>query len=64
MEIFDADNNLLKEGDRVYCYDLDGQTKVYGTIHYNDIISNTWYIKYDDGDECLVLDFAVVWKVN
>ncbi len=62
----DGDGAILHEGDRVYCYDLiDGRpNRVYGTIHRNvdnpDV--SDWYIDYDDGEECAVLDISLVYK--
>jgi len=53
------------EGERVWCYDFDG-SKVQGSIHRNtdhpDV--SDWYIKYDDGHECAVLDENSVNKVK
>lgn len=59
----DADGNILHEGDRVFAYDLDGK-RVYGTLRPNDGYEEVseWYVEYDDGEECAVLDFDQLWK--
>jgi hypothetical protein len=55
---------VFKQGDRVYAFDLDS-TKVYGILYENDHKEvSEWYVKYDDGAECAVLDFDVLWKHN
>ena len=60
----DADGQRLYAGDRVYAYDIDGRTRVYGTLLPNDDYKDVaeWYVEYDDGAECAVLDFGVLWK--
>ncbi len=67
IKLIDVDGNILHEGDRVYSYDFDGSGKiirVYGTLHKNVDYPNVsdWYIVYDDGAECAVLDTEFVYK--
>ena len=54
----------FKEGQRVYAFDIDG-SKCYGTLHKNTEYQNIseWYIAYDDGHECAVLDIGTVCPV-
>lgn len=55
----------FNEGDRVFSYELDG-SQVFGTIHKNkdnpDV--SEWYIRYDDGEECAVLDISIVFHAS
>lgn len=64
--IADADNNPLHEWDRVYTHDyLDGNiTRFYGNLRVNENNPevSAWYIEYDDGESCAVLDFGLVYK--
>ena len=53
----------LKQGDRVYSFDIDGSV-VYGVLYKNDPGFSEWQIKYDDGEECAVLDLSLVFKVE
>jgi hypothetical protein len=53
--------NELKSGDRVYSFDLDS-SKVYGILLKNDTGLSEWMIRYDDGEECAVLDLSLVFK--
>ena len=64
---FDGDGLVLHEGDRVYSYDYDKNLKpsrCYGTLHKNEDYPNVseWYIAYDDGQECAVLEISLVFK--
>lgn len=59
MKPKDADGKTLHEGDRVYSYDLDSK-RYYGTLHKNS--DDTWFVVYDDGNECLVVEFSLIWK--
>ena len=64
---FDGDGQVLHEGDRVYSYDYDKNLKpsrCYGTLHKNEDYPNVseWYIAYDDGQECAVLEMSLVFK--
>lgn len=57
-----------QQGDRVYVYDTDktGQVrKYYGTLMKNTDYPEVseWYIKFDDGNDCAVLDMDSVVKV-
>jgi hypothetical protein len=58
-------NEEFKEGERVYCFGF-GYQKDYGTIHKNTEYPNVseWYIRYDDGEECAVVDERFVFKVK
>lgn len=63
----DGDGQVLHEGDRVYSYDYDKNLKpsrYYGTLHKNEDYPNVseWYIAYDDGQECAVLEMSLVFK--
>jgi len=55
---------VFTEGDRVVAYDLGD--KVYGILCENTDHPEVseWYVKYDDGAECAVLDFDFLWKAN
>lgn len=59
----DGDGNILNEGDRVYTYDFD-TTIVLGSIHKNIDNPNVseWYVHYDDGEDCAVLDLSLIFK--
>lgn len=52
----------FKDGDNVYSFDHSGK-KQYGIIHKNIDFPeiSEWYIKYDDGEECAVLDLNLVF---
>jgi hypothetical protein len=62
------DGKVLYEGDRVYSYDYDVENfapkKCYGTLHKNKDYPEVseWYIAYDDGQECAVLQMSLVFK--
>jgi hypothetical protein len=63
----DGDGQVLHEGDRVYSYGYDDKWKpqrVYGTLHKNEDFPEVseWYIAYDDGQECAVLEMSLVFK--
>lgn len=64
----DGDGQVLHEGDRVYCYDYNVETvapqRYYGTLHKNEYYPEVseWYINYDDGQECAVLEMSLVFK--
>ena len=59
----DGEGKRLYEGDRVYTYDFDN-TRVYGTLLPNDDYKEVseWYVEYDDGVACAVLDFNQIFK--
>lgn len=64
----DGDGQVLHEGDRVYSYGYDDNWKpqrLYGTLHKNEDFPTVseWYIAYDDGQECAVLEMSLVFKV-
>jgi hypothetical protein len=54
-----------KEGDRVFSYGF-GYKQHNGTIHKNTEYPEVseWYIKYDDGEDCAVLDINCVYKLD
>jgi hypothetical protein len=63
----DGDGQVLHEGDRVYSYGYDDKWKpqrLYGTLHKNEDYPEVsdWYIAYDDGQECAVLEMSLVFK--
>lgn len=61
----DGNNIRLHEGDRVYTHDtVNGVVKrFYGTIYLNDHKEvSEWAVKYDDGNDCAVLDFGQIFK--
>ena len=63
----DGDGRVLHEGDRVYSYGYDDNWKpkrLYGTLHKNEDFPEVskWYIAYDDGQECAVLEMSLVFK--
>ena len=55
----------FKEGDRVFSYGF-GYEKHGGTIYKNTEYPEVseWYIKYDDGEECAVIDINYVYKLD
>jgi len=62
-----VENKTLKEGDRVYSYDYDNNSKpsrYYGTLRKNTDYPHVseWYIAYDDGHDCAVLEMSLVFK--
>lgn len=63
---FDGIGNILHEEDRVYIFDpvAHTHTRHYGTLYIKSIDTKTkeWYVKYDDGGDCLVIDFALLYK--
>mgnify|MGYP006268344627 CR=1 FL=1 len=66
--LIDGDGQVLHEGDRVYSYDYDVETvapqRCYGTLYKNEDYPEVseWYIAYDDGQECAVLEMSLVFK--
>jgi hypothetical protein len=54
----------FNEGDRVFSYGF-GYEVHEGTIYKNENTDvSEWYIKYDDCEECAVLDIAGVYYIN
>ena len=51
------------EGERVSTFDINGMV-LYGTIHKNIDFPQVsqWYIRFDDGIECAVVDESLVIK--
>ena len=62
----DGDGQTLHEGDRVFTHGFtdSGWGRHYGSLHKNEEFPNVsdWWIDYDDGEQCAVLDFADVFK--
>lgn len=54
------------DGQRVYAYELDPHTRLYGTLRQGETIRGPedWYVDYDDGESCLVLDFSALWDAR
>lgn len=55
----------FNEGDRVFSYGF-GYEKHNGTIYKNSENPNVseWYIQYDDGLDCAVLDINAVYPLK
>lgn len=62
-KVTDGNGIELNKGDRVATQDWDGKI-VYGTLLPNDGFEEVaeWYVAYDDGQECAVLDFKQLFK--
>lgn len=66
--LLDCDGQILHEMDRVYSYDYNVETgdpqRCYGTLHKNEDYPEVseWYITYDDGQDCAVLEMSLVFK--
>lgn len=65
--IKDAEGNTLHEGDRVYTHDFNEKGKivrVYGTLKPNEDHKEVseWYVEYDDGMDCAVLNYNDIYK--
>jgi hypothetical protein len=63
----DGEGKILHEGDRVYSYGWEGfSVRHYGTLRLNSDYPDVseWYIEYDDGNDCAVLDMSMVFKAN
>lgn len=61
--LIDHYGNELTEGARVYCFDFDAK-KVYGTLYLNKDYQHVsrWFIAFDDGNDCAVLNEQSVFK--
>ncbi len=61
--IIDPQGFELNVGDRVCAFDLDGH-KYEGILLLNSDHPHVskYYVKYDDGNECDVLDLKLIWK--
>ena len=64
--LIDGDGQKLHEGDRVFTYDVftPKQQRIYGTLYKNSEFPNVsdYYVSYDDGEDCAVLDFTTLFK--
>jgi hypothetical protein len=63
----DGNSEELNEGDRVFTYEYTftpANSRTFGTLHKNIEYPEVseWYVKYDDGEECAVLDFRFIFK--
>jgi hypothetical protein len=64
---YDADNNRLYEGDRVYSHDVaddGGYVRCYGTLMKSEEPETYghWCVEYDDGECFMVLGWGDVWS--
>ena len=63
----DGDGQTLHEGDKVFTHGFtdNGWGRHYGLLYKNEEFPNVseWWIDYDDGEQCAVLDFNDVFKV-
>ncbi len=55
----------MKAGDRIYTYEVDG-TKVFGTLQRGETFRgpDDWFVDYDDGESCVVLDMDQIFKID
>lgn len=64
--LIDGDGQKLHEGDRVFTYDAfaSNHERIYGTLYKNSEFPNVsdYYVSYDDGQDCAVLDFTTLFK--
>jgi hypothetical protein len=64
--LIDGDGQKLHEGDRVFTYDAfaSNHERIYGTLYKNSEFPNVsdYYVSYDDGEDCAVLDFTTIFK--
>lgn len=62
----DAKGKDIKAGDRVQSYDPLKMELVSGTLMKNDehLEVSEFYVKYDDGEECAVLDPEMLLKIE
>jgi len=62
----DGDGQELNEGDRVCTYDVftPDDAMICGTLRRNTENPEVaeWYVEYDDGEDCAVLDFSLLFK--
>lgn len=65
LQVDNMEKVKFKEGDRVFSYGF-GYEQHNGTIHKNTEYPEVseWYIKYDDGEECAVLDVDAVYPLS
>lgn len=58
-----GDGEVLHPQDRVYSYDIDSK-RYYGILQLNDDHPEVseWYVEYDDGNECAVLQPNLIFK--
>jgi hypothetical protein len=62
--LIDGDGQKLHLQDRVYTYEAFTNERVYGTLYKNSEFPNVsdYYVSYDDGEDCAVLDFTTIFK--
>lgn len=53
------------DGMRVFTNDLDG-SRQYGTLRQGETFRGPedWYVEYDDGQSCIVLDFSTIYDAR
>ena len=62
--LMDGYGQKLHLQDRVYTYEAFANERVYGTLYKNSEFPNVsdYYVSYDDGEDCAVLDFKTLFK--
>jgi hypothetical protein len=62
--LIDGDGQKLHLQDRVYTYEAFTNERIYGTLYKNSDFPNVsdYYVSYDDGEDCAVLDFKTIFK--
>lgn len=55
---------ILNIGDRVFTYDaFSNYDKVFGVLQFGETaFGEMWYVDYEDGESCIVLDINSIWK--
>ena len=65
MDTIDFNGIELKAGDKVGTYDMNG--KFYKGILKQDescTVCDGWYVDYEDGKSCAVLEFSFLYKIS
>lgn len=62
--LIDGNGQKLHLQDRVYTYEAFTNERVYGTLYKNSEFPNVsdYYVSYDDGEDCALLDFKTIFK--
>jgi hypothetical protein len=62
--LIDGDGQRLHLEDRFYTYKEFTNERIYGTLYKNSEFPNVsdYYVSYDDGEDCAVLDFTTIFK--
>ena len=60
----DGNGILLNKGDKVFAFDIDG-SKQKGILIKGKTCrgEDDWYVHYEDGEDCLVIEFSTLWKI-